>query len=471
MAKNNQEIFLETINFLKTQQGDQLPLISREELFELLSKENDDKKTPLHFITYKDVKILYKIIALLPAKQSSELLNKKDNQKNTPLFNLIKGEPRIFFDNIEFFIKKREGQSSALISGEQLFDLLSKEIYIDGLGFGNLLDWLVKNNRNNFFTTIKELSKITSIKSGGRDFLNPIFNLFYGKKYDSDKLKKADNPEQKQVQKITQDIYFDSAIIQIVADEKDSDKNRYKYAHYLSKSKEKKLTDCGPFACCLFFLIAGEKLYKHHKHKTKEKALCGFTLPKKPEDMILKYSQHRSPKDILDNYQGADGGFANLVGAINKLKPNNIKKFLQNLYNNDSSLDKSDFKKLVCQISEFQEFGEKVLEEKLKTITLDAENKGAISKRFSFIKKNSESQIKMTDIIAENNKLNDIKAEEENQQDIIGNLLSYHETKNSCDLNKIVADQVLEKLQDQPLANEVRPSMSFKLLPNKMQLY
>jgi len=73
----------------------------------------------------------------------------------------------------------------------------------------------------------------------------------------------------------------------------------------------------------------------------------------------------------------------------------------------------------------------------------------------------------MTDIIAENNKLNDIKAEEENQQDIIGNLLSYHKTKNSCDLNEIVVDQVLEKLQDQPLANEVRPSSLLNFLQIK----
>ncbi len=148
--------------------------------------------------------------------------------------------------------------------------------------------------------------------------------------------------------------------------------------------------------CCLTLpLTLSEAAYKNCIDEKKIKALNGFTLPEKPEDMILQYSKHRSPKDILDNYQ-EDTDLTNLIKTINKLKENNIKKFLQNLYDKDSSADKNDFKKLVYRISQ----PNNDLKNKLEKISFDKEKQNIFTINPLSCCANESQKIVIRDVIA-----------------------------------------------------------------------
>ncbi len=248
-----------------------------------------------------------------------------------------------------------------------------------------ILEGLAQQNPEIFLKAIKSLLKIPSIRSEGHNFLKPIFNAFYGRM-------PQNKDEAKKVNKIVQDIYFNLAINQLYAD----NEKVYYNAYSLAKNKEEEFNDYNGwiFCCPPCWLVEG---HKGVKNIIKEKSLCGFTLPKKPEDMILKYSQHRSPQDILKNYgKGNDDGLTNLANAINELEPNKIKEFLQNLYKNDLSKDKSKFEELVYKISQSNED----LKGKLEKIEFNTGNTGIASKIFSCFKNTPKKpSIKIAGII------------------------------------------------------------------------
>lgn len=278
-----------------------LPKVTLEQLFYLCRNTKDTQEEKVRSEIFRATK--------------EEINN--NVQFSSKLYDILQEGGEKFVETIKFLTTKQEGQSSALISSEQLFELLNKKDQWNQTPLHDLKD-------ENLLKTIKGLLEIPSIRSEGHNFLKPIFDAFYGRM-------PQNKGEAKEVNKIVQDIYFNLAVNQTVNDE-----TVYRDAYDLAKNKEEELKDCHCLELC--FPLA------------KEKALFGFTLPENPEDMILKYSQHRSPEDILKNYGEINDGLTNLANAIVNLNSNKLKEFLQNLYKNDLSKDKSNFK----------EFGEKI---------------------------------------------------------------------------------------------------------------